>query len=203
MKLPFSHSRNDGTLQMSTLLIVRDERTFACPDQQARSAPLGVLERLGATQRHLVHFGNGNARRGDVPSPEETLESDPCLTDHERPARQYDELHQIAAGYVIVLFPIDGKITAPPRLLFERATIGRHRAMIIDWGAQRSVIHASPSPNVSSRMSWPIAGSYIAAVTDRKSTRLNSSHVKISYADFCLKKKKKEKMVSDDTTDAI
>src|SRR5690606_41226550 len=26
---------------------------------------------------------------------------------------------------------------------------------------------------------------------DRKSTRLNSSHVKISYADFCLKKKKK------------
>src|SRR5690606_40330158 len=28
--------------------------------------------------------------------------------------------------------------------------------------------------------------------TDRKSTRLNSSHVKISYAVFCLKKKKKE-----------
>src|SRR5690349_24308577 len=28
---------------------------------------------------------------------------------------------------------------------------------------------------------------------DRKSTRLNSSHVEISYAVFCLKKKKKEK----------
>src|SRR5690606_39489104 len=28
-----------------------------------------------------------------------------------------------------------------------------------------------------------------AAVPDRKSTRLNSSHVKISYAVFCLKKK--------------
>src|SRR3989442_8894371 len=27
-------------------------------------------------------------------------------------------------------------------------------------------------------------------VTDRKSTRLNSSHVRISYAVFCLKKKK-------------
>src|SRR5436305_8489457 len=27
--------------------------------------------------------------------------------------------------------------------------------------------------------------------TDRKSTRLNSSHVRISYAVFCLKKKKK------------
>src|SRR5690349_24006604 len=29
---------------------------------------------------------------------------------------------------------------------------------------------------------------------DRKSTRLNSSHVEISYAVFCLKKKKKKKI---------
>src|SRR5437868_9459515 len=34
---------------------------------------------------------------------------------------------------------------------------------------------------------------------DRKSTRLNSSHVSISYAVFCLKKKKKDskKIISD------
>src|SRR5207302_5317678 len=32
-----------------------------------------------------------------------------------------------------------------------------------------------------------------AEMEDRKSTRLNSSHVKISYAVFCLKKKKKIK----------
>src|SRR5690349_23454252 len=30
---------------------------------------------------------------------------------------------------------------------------------------------------------------------DRKSTRLNSSHVEISYAVFCLKKKKKQKQL--------
>src|SRR5438874_9974825 len=30
-------------------------------------------------------------------------------------------------------------------------------------------------------------------IGDRKSTRLNSSHVEISYAVFCLKKKKKKK----------
>src|SRR5688572_31507275 len=30
-------------------------------------------------------------------------------------------------------------------------------------------------------------------MTDRKSTRLNSSHSQISYAVFCLKKKKKKK----------
>src|SRR5215475_6696706 len=34
---------------------------------------------------------------------------------------------------------------------------------------------------------------HIACGADRKSTRLNSSHVKISYAVFCLKKKKKKK----------
>src|SRR5690606_41171427 len=32
--------------------------------------------------------------------------------------------------------------------------------------------------------------SRLGAEADRKSTRLNSSHVKISYAVFCLKKKK-------------
>src|SRR5207249_7852511 len=32
---------------------------------------------------------------------------------------------------------------------------------------------------------------------DRKSTRLNSSHVSISYAVFCLKKKKKNKQVTE------
>src|SRR5437667_3931062 len=30
-------------------------------------------------------------------------------------------------------------------------------------------------------------------ISDRKSTRLNSSHITISYAVFCLKKKKKNK----------
>src|SRR3712207_7592673 len=32
----------------------------------------------------------------------------------------------------------------------------------------------------------------VAVLADRKSTRLNSSHANISYAVFCLKKKKKE-----------
>src|SRR5690606_39703212 len=35
-----------------------------------------------------------------------------------------------------------------------------------------------------------IANAFFAVLKDRKSTRLNSSHVKISYAVFCLKKKK-------------
>src|SRR2546427_1881516 len=36
----------------------------------------------------------------------------------------------------------------------------------------------------------PIVGPFAQALADRKSTRLNSSHSQISYAVFCLKKKK-------------
>src|SRR2546427_7729937 len=38
-------------------------------------------------------------------------------------------------------------------------------------------------------------GSALNAKLDRKSTRLNSSHSQISYAVFCLKKKKKKTVV--------
>src|SRR5690349_23903889 len=45
----------------------------------------------------------------------------------------------------------------------------------------------------SSLPSWTRATSPKNTGRDRKSTRLNSSHVEISYAVFCLKKKKKKK----------
>src|SRR5690554_7294608 len=38
---------------------------------------------------------------------------------------------------------------------------------------------------------------------DRKSTRLNSSHVRISYAVFCLKKKKKKKRKNQHTQNTL
>src|SRR5690349_22715254 len=45
------------------------------------------------------------------------------------------------------------------------------------------------------------SGVLARAVRDRKSTRLNSSHVEISYAVFCLKKKKKKKkLINTNTT---
>src|SRR5579875_4105349 len=41
------------------------------------------------------------------------------------------------------------------------------------------------------RTEWPQPGRPQPGCRDRKSTRLNSSHTVISYAVFCLKKKKK------------
>src|SRR5690242_20858328 len=40
-----------------------------------------------------------------------------------------------------------------------------------------------------------LAGGLDVSEQDRKSTRLNSSHMSISYAVFCLKKKKRKKSI--------
>src|ERR1022692_5230154 len=45
---------------------------------------------------------------------------------------------------------------------------------------------------------WNIVGPPHAGAIDRKSTRLNSSHLVISYAVFCLKKKKKKQHKNTD-----
>src|SRR5438874_4055716 len=64
----------------------------------------------------------------------------------------------------------------------EIYTLPLHDALPIS--PRRRTRRRPPSPRVTSR-------SVRARVGDRKSTRLNSSHVEISYAVFCLKKKKK------------
>src|SRR5690606_41861719 len=50
----------------------------------------------------------------------------------------------------------------------------------------------SPPPGTATRTAACRSPSRRGDSQDRKSTRLNSSHVKISYAVFCLKKKKKK-----------
>src|SRR5207253_8940533 len=51
----------------------------------------------------------------------------------------------------------------------------------------------SATATVPDTFSLACLKSALAWIRDRKSTRLNSSHVAISYAVFCLKKKKKKK----------
>src|SRR3712207_7415581 len=50
---------------------------------------------------------------------------------------------------------------------------------------------ASGLPHPRSQAADEIDGQAVLDLGDRKSTRLNSSHANISYAVFCLKKKKK------------
>src|SRR5690606_41880843 len=53
-------------------------------------------------------------------------------------------------------------------------------------------VHSTPAKRAQSpkNSSSRVGGASSPSQRDRKSTRLNSSHVKISYAVFCLKKKK-------------
>src|SRR5256885_9441903 len=77
-------------------------------------------------------------------------------------------------------------IRRPPRsTLFPYTTLFRSRGAI--RGRARS--RAARGPGTRSRSARRGSGTP-GPGTDRKSTRLNSSHLVISYAVFCLKKKK-------------
>src|SRR5438034_5144820 len=72
----------------------------------------------------------------------------------------------------------------------EIYTLSLHDALPI-WAIQVLGVEADKRP-VAVWVRWP-GGRETQVPLDRKSTRLNSSHTVISYAVFCLKKKKKNK----------
>src|SRR2546427_6052668 len=73
-------------------------------------------------------------------------------------------------------------IRRPPRsTLFPYTTLFRSALLL--------AIRPAPSPTHPPLLPLPLPPA------DRKSTRLNSSHSQISYAVFCLKKKKKTHLV--------
>src|SRR2546430_13455514 len=72
-------------------------------------------------------------------------------------------------------------IRRPPRsTLFPYTTLFRSRANASSVAVS---LFSLSAPHMKERV-------FLAPVKDRKSTRLNSSHSQISYAVFCLKKKK-------------
>src|SRR5205814_8675016 len=60
-----------------------------------------------------------------------------------------------------------------------------------DLRRRRAAVPTARAPRAPERLAPP-PGRPRGARADRKSTRLNSSHLGISYAVFCLKKKKKQ-----------
>src|SRR3712207_7247190 len=100
-------------------------------------------------------------------------------------------------------------IRRPPRsTLFPYTTLFRSAVPAIeptpppgpqsrDWllvseraGADASIADPKPGASVAEPRQAGSVTDLKAAASDRKSTRLNSSHANISYAVFCLKKKK-------------
>src|SRR5438034_6237086 len=81
----------------------------------------------------------------------------------------------------------------PPRsTLFPYTTLFRSpRATAVGFAALGSRTTTSVLPPYNSKNAMRPSG------PDRKSTRLNSSHTVISYAVFCLKKKKQTKITHE------
>src|SRR5688572_31398073 len=80
-------------------------------------------------------------------------------------------------------------IRRPPRsTLFPYTTLFRSEAPLAE--ASDSVNEKTKEQLLEQVCSLVSPGKDVVAILDRKSTRLNSSHSQISYAVFCLKKKK-------------
>src|SRR2546427_7637472 len=87
-------------------------------------------------------------------------------------------------------------IRRPPRsTLFPYTTLFRS----MSWAWHRAWAEAAQPHELESSRTLMVRSESgaVEAVLDRKSTRLNSSHSQISYAVFCLKKKKKQKTAQD------
>src|SRR2546430_2847860 len=86
-------------------------------------------------------------------------------------------------------------IRRPPRsTLFPYTTLFRSNQTIRKGVPVGPAIFTQPQSQVVAAtygVTFTVWATGVAPVTDRKSTRLNSSHSQISYAVFCLKKKKK------------
>src|SRR5690606_42007432 len=88
------------------------------------------------------------------------------------------------------LFPYTTLFRSPsrgniaPDLFVPMAEETGHIRVLTEWVLERAI--ADQKAHVRAP---------IRSTRDRKSTRLNSSHVKISYAVFCLKKKKENTQI--------
>src|SRR2546427_4850520 len=84
-------------------------------------------------------------------------------------------------------------IRRPPRsTLFPYTTL--FRSTYVVKGGEVLFCHPRLAHWVKANGRRKTASDKVKAFVDRKSTRLNSSHSQISYAVFCLKKKKKNQM---------
>src|SRR5437588_11314733 len=72
-----------------------------------------------------------------------------------------------------------------------RSTLFPYTTLFRSTTANTSLMLVSPDMSELTSRSWSACAARGELGQDRKSTRLNSSHTVISYAVFCLKKKKK------------
>src|SRR3712207_8212166 len=108
-------------------------------------------------------------------------------------------MHSLIACYSLLFFLM---IRRPPRsTLFPYTTLFRSSRRWHAWTSRSRYLREGHAHGrwyaTCRRRRMRGAGWSYAPRTDRKSTRLNSSHANISYAVFCLKKKKSTSLYRD------
>src|SRR5690606_40332684 len=99
--------------------------------------------------------------------------------------------HEVAHGGVCRVKPVEPVLRCDPCPHRPAAPVTQHGVGVLlpDCRAALDGERAEPQPRLEAVHASALGPGGHAAGEDRKSTRLNSSHVKISYAVFCLKKK--------------
>src|SRR3989442_4298149 len=149
---------------------------------------------LPAPQAHVAALTGGNDKPAvveiDTPSLASVKGFEPRPPDAILPARL--DLRVAESSSAATMAPgqplrpgLHPSETVANRRLWYALAISSHSAATFDaWSTRRAVSSGQ------GRESKPPALWTTRRTSDRKSTRLNSSHVRISYAVFCLKKKK-------------
>src|SRR5690625_6345758 len=88
---------------------------------------------------------------------------------------------------------IFGASTRAPAIPARAATVNAHVVAVSEtrWPTVIDTVTVERSAITNSEVAMVLCMRRSLKYADRKSTRLNSSHVAISYAVFCLKKKKR------------
>src|SRR6266540_1241239 len=181
--------------------------SFLLPPEAERATAVSVGREPTGVPREVIALGGGpdafadlledqleRRRRGDVPE----LDADPTWTVSVRGfdpelERVHSSLLTIADGVIGTSgSPVGWHPAARPRVL---------AAGLYDGEGPESDLVACP---VWMRLDGALPHALRFERQDRKSTRLNSSHITTSYAVFCLKKKKKitRTSVASSTRDA-
>src|SRR5205085_11365727 len=108
----------------------------------------------------------------------------------------------VVSYYVLFLFFFFFNLTAPTQIytlsLHDALPISSYRGDLLRWRVKTCArhrarrLHRFHLSHFATAADHPGTERNGSDERDRKSTRLNSSHSQISYAVFCLKKKKKK-----------
>src|SRR5690606_7939602 len=183
----------------SAVLLATDKPVLVAPAMNPRMWLNPATKRNVATlQADGIHFVGPNvgemAEQGEA-GPGRMAEPLEIVAAIETLLRKSDPDLPLAGRHVVVTSGPTHEPIDPVRYIANRSSGKQGHAIAqaaAELGARVTLVSGPvtlPDPPGVQVVHVETAQQMLEAVRDRKSTRLNSSHVKISYAVFCLKKK--------------